>query len=207
MDQRCKKLERYLKLALLKAECGNNSSNRMQQAMRTSPSISSITVDTTDSNCPSSLQISCIESEVLASSNDLKGMFPRKRTYNTNKEVLATSSVKQYNIQQDNDINRRIMPPPTVNRVYHTSKATQDRVYVSSECKKSSTPLNYSIQSCTSKHSLKSPNTYNDKEYLHSCIPSTILPKDISRPENIFSRWKVMLNNQYQLRIKGTLER
>lgn len=219
MDQRYKKLERYLKLALLKGKHSKNAHNRVQQSMPTWPSISSINADTIDSSCVTpSLQVSRIESEVLASSNNLKNMLSKKKSYNINKEAMVTSSVKQYNTQQENHIDRCIMPPPTMNRVYHTSKKMQNRVYASLGCEKSaSTPLNSSVQSfATNNFSLKtskidtasciSANTYNGKEYLNSFVAPLTSPKDMPKFERVFSRWKVLLNDQYQLIIKGTLE-
>lgn len=184
--------------------------NRVEQSIPTWPSISSINADTVDSSCISpSLQVSKIETEVLASSNNLKNIFSKKKAHNMNTNVIATSSVKQYNIKQDNHVDQCIMPPPSVNKVYHTSKKRQNGIYVSSECGKSaSIPLNSSIQSSvinskTDTMSYMSVNTYNSKEYVHSLVTSS---KDLPKPERIFSKWKVMLNDQHQLIIKGTLE-
>lgn len=216
MDERYKKLERCLKLALLKEKHNKNVHNTVEQSISSWPSISSINADTINSNnITPSLQALKINNKILASSNNLKYMLSKK-DYDINKKIMATSSVKQYNVEQDNYIDQcQIMPPPSVNRVYHSSKRRQNRIDVLSEGEKlASTPLNSSIQSSvtnnfTSKNSkidtsYISVNTYNDKEYLHSLVTSPA--NDLPKLERVFSRWKVILNDQYQLIIKGTLK-
>ncbi|XP_014483397.1 PREDICTED: uncharacterized protein LOC106748949 isoform X2 [Dinoponera quadriceps] len=199
---------------MLKAKSSNNAHNRVEQSIGTWPSISSINTGIVNTSCATPSQFANIESEVLASSNNLKSIFPKREAYNINKKkMIITSSVKQSNTK-DNHIDQYIMPPPTVNRVHRALRSTlQNRVHTSSEYGKSvSTPLNSSIQSFPSDFSGKNSNitryttvnTYGDKEYLHSYI--TPSHNDISKLGRIFSKWKVILNDQCQLIIKGTLE-
>ncbi|XP_025155616.1 uncharacterized protein LOC105186730 isoform X2 [Harpegnathos saltator] len=214
MDERYKKLERCLKLALLKKNVHNN----IEQSISTWSNISSINANTMDSSCVTpSLQLLGIKNEVIASSNNLKSILPKEQACNTNRRKIATSSIKSSkNIKQDN-IDQCIMPPPTVNKLYHASKKIQNRPCTLSERNKSiSMPSNNSIESFeinnvpfknsnTDTRSCISANICSDKEHLHSSIvPETA--DDLPKLERIFSKWKVMLNDQYQLIIKGTLE-
>ncbi|XP_032686221.1 uncharacterized protein LOC116851174 [Odontomachus brunneus] len=218
-DERYKKLERCLKLALLKEKHNKNVHNTVEQSISSWPSISSINADTINSNCITpSIQALRIDSKILASSNNLRCMLSKKKDYDINKKIIATSSVKQYSAKQDNYIDQcKIMPPPSVNRVYHTSKRRQNNVDILSEGEKlASTPLNSSIQPSVINSdtfafknskintSYISASTNNDEEYLHSLVtPAKDLPKSIER---VFSKWKVMLNAEHQLIIKGTLK-
>lgn len=213
MDERFKKLERTLKLALLKRE-HKNAHNGEASPVPTWPSISSINADTLDSSYVTpSLQVSRIGSEVLASSINLKKMFPIKNNYNTNRETMATSSIRQYNVKQDDRIDRCIMPPPMTDRVSHAKKilgkSHMSLVYE----KPVSTLRNDSIQStvttnCSSQvaPSCISVNINNDEKYLHSFVTPGIPINNFQKVDRIFSRWKVILNDQQQLIIKGTLD-
>ncbi|XP_012540845.1 uncharacterized protein LOC105839226 [Monomorium pharaonis] len=217
VDERFKKLQRSLKLAVLKQEQSKSTHNMKVSSMTAYPSwpsISSINVDTMDSCTAPSLQTSLIKSEVIASSNNLRNMVLKKKSHNTNQKAMVTSSVKQYHIQQDRPNNdQHIMPPPVKSKVYRVSKDLQDRIYMSSNCNETEkTPsLNNSKQSFkTDTFSLKtapswiSINTNSDKIHLNNLVASPT-PTNIHKIDQVFSKWKVKLNDQYELIIKGTL--
>ncbi|KAL6266311.1 hypothetical protein P5V15_003168 [Pogonomyrmex californicus] len=204
-DERFKKLERSLKLALLKK--GMQKGKALP--VTTWPSISSINVDTLDSSCmtPSS-QTSVIKSEVLASSNNLRNLL-LKKSHNIAQDVMTTSSVKQYRTQQDNHMDRLIMPPPAGTMVYRTLKDSQDRIIsnyekapsTSSKSIKSSIENTLSLTSTPSW--ISTNNTHTNQEHQNVLIASTT---PVINNIRVFSKWKVMLNDRYELIIKGTLE-
>jgi len=177
------------------------------------PSISSINVDTLDSNYTPSLQTSLIKSEVLASSNNLRNILLKKKNHNIKQEAMTTSSVKQY-VQQDNHIDRVTMPPPAGSTVYRTFREPQGRVHTLSNCEKAASPLfNKSMQSSiVNTFSLKSApswisiNTDNDKKYPNTFVIPTTPVNNFQNIDRMFSKWRVLLNDQYELIIKGTLE-
>lgn len=203
IDERFKKLERSLKLAMLRKTHSDNG----EMSIRTNqPSISSINVDSLDSSCVTpSLQTSIIKSEILASSNNLRNLVLTKRSNKANQGVMTTSSVNDYS----ND--RRIMPPPMRNTVYRTPKETQvNKVPTLSNYETASNLLNRSIQSSTvnnlSLKSVPSCTSTNTNKDEHSFVVPMTSTNDIHIIDRIFSKWKVMLNNHYELIIKGTLE-
>lgn len=217
VDERYKKLQRSLKLDLLRQEHGRSVQNGKASSVTTWPSISSINVDTLDSSCaPPSLQTSLIKSEVLASSNNLRNILLRKKSHNTKQEIMTTSSIKQYHVQQDSPIDRLVMPPPARSTVYRAFKeqSPQSRVCTSSNCEKAAPSLlNRSVQSSTvNTFSLKSApswistNTNIGKEYLNTFVAPATPTNNFQKIDRVFSKWRVMLNDQYELIIKGTLE-
>ncbi|EZA62559.1 hypothetical protein X777_10189 [Ooceraea biroi] len=212
-DERFKKLERSLKLALLKKE--HSKSDKVHSDKVTHwPSISSINVDALDSSCATPLQVSTVGSEVLASSNNLRKILSRKKLHNNNRDMISTSSVKEYNVKQDNHSDQFIMPPPTRHTVYRTSKKQQEKIYMSSDCEKAeSITLNSFVSSSIRNNTFSlrnssyvSANTNTNNEYLHSFNAPVSIDSDPQKVDRVFSRWRVMLNNQYELIIKGTLE-
>lgn len=208
-DERFKRLKRSLKLAMLRKTHSDNGETLPIGINQ--PSISSINVDSLDSSCMTpSLQTSVIRSEILASSNNLRNLVLTKRNYKANQGVMATSSVKQDDYSND----QHIMPPPTRNTVYRTPKETQNKVPTLSNYETSvSNLLNRSIQSSTvNTLSLKnasnciSTSTNTNKVYGHSLVAPMKCTNDIHIIDRIFSNWKVMLNEHYELIIKGTLK-
>lgn len=186
----------------------------MKASPVTWPSISSINVDTMDSSCLAPSQASLIRSEVLASSNNLRNML-LKKSPNTKQETMTTSSVKQYHVQQDKpNIDQLMMPPPVESTVFRASRELQNRVRTLLNYKKAAPPLlNKSIQSSTvDTFSLKSTpswisaNTNSDKMYLNTLVAPTTPVNTIDKIDQVFLKWKVMLNDQYELIIKGTLD-
>lgn len=168
------------------------------------PSISSINVDSVNSSCVTpSMQTSVVKSEVLASSNNLRNLT--KRNYKIDREVMATSSIKQDD--------QRVMPPPMRNIVYRTSKETQGKVLTLPNYETVvSNSFNRSAQSSTvntfslSGASCTSANPNASKECLHSFVVPMTPTNDPQKVNRIFLRWRVMLNDHCELIIKGTLE-
>jgi len=153
-----------------------------------------------------SSQISTIGSEILACSDNTRNILSRKKIHNNKQKVISTSSVKQ-----DNYTDRFTMPFPRENTVYCTFKKPQKRI-LSSDCEKTeSTILNNPMSSIRNTFSLKSSicdsaDINIDKEYLHSFVAPIPLSNDPQKVDRMFSRWRVLLNDQYELIIKGTLE-
>ncbi|KAL6428513.1 hypothetical protein ACFW04_007868 [Cataglyphis niger] len=206
-NERFKKLERSLKLAILKkAHSKSVHKKEMLPPVIASPSISSINVDSMNSSYVTPSLHTSVKSEVLASSNNLRNLFSTKRNCKTNREIMATSSVKQ-----DDCNDRLVMPPPMKNTVYRISKETQDKVPTLPNCKTVvSNPLNRSVQSSTvntfslsASHISANTNTSKDP---YPFVAPTIAVIDPQRINRSFSRWRVMLNDNYELIIKGTLE-
>lgn len=194
MDERFQKLKRSLKLAMLKANHRKMSEEEIDTRVSL-PGLSSIDGDAFNSSC-TTLCPTSLKSEVLASSNNLRNLLLKKPSfYNTNQKQIATSSVKQYDIKHKNDIDRLIMPPPEIPTVCHVSKKPMNTL---SNCENTApVTLNSSIQSSTantfsSKSTGMSSNINSDKEHLNT--------------DRVFSNWKVMLDKQLELRVKGTLK-
>lgn len=211
IDERFKKLQRSLKLAILRQEHSKSDHDRKASSVTNWPSISSINADTLDSSCAiPSLQSSLIRSEVVASSNNLRNILLKKTNRNTKQETMTTSSVKQCHVQQDNHIDRLVMPPPARNVVYRAFRESPNTVCTLSSCEKVAS-LNRSMQSSTANtFSLKSTSRMstktNDKEYLNTFVTPTTSTNNFQKIDRTFSNWRVMLNDQYELIIKGKLE-
>lgn len=179
-------------------------------------------MDGGDSGCATpSLQACTIESEVLASSINLRNIFSRKKVYNK-QEMISTSSVKQYNVKQDNYTNHFVMPPPSGNIVYrkNTCKRPQE-IYMSSDYEKAGSTIVNKQNSmprreqetrtknttfCCNSSSCVSTNTNISKEHSHLFATPMSFADDPQRINRVFSRWRVMLNDQHELIIKGTLK-
>jgi len=198
----------------LRQERSKSVHDKKASIVTTWPSISSINVDTLDSNCTASLQTSLIKSENLASSNNLKNILLRKKIHNIKQEAMTTFSVKHNHIQDDSHVDRIIMSPPAGSTVYRSFKKPHDRVHALSNCEKAASPLfNKFMQSSTintfslnSAPSWISTNTDNDKKYPNTFVIPMTPVNNFQNIDRMFSKWRVLLNDQYELIIKGTLE-
>lgn len=214
IDERLKKLHRSLKLAVLKQEHSKSAHDgKASQNVTRWPSVSSINVDPLNVSYSPSVQSSLVRSAVVASSHNLKNVLLRKNSLNTKQETMTTSSIKQYDGQQEKHTDRLVMPPPTGYTVYRTFKEPEDRAHILSNYKKtSSTSFNRSVPSSVETFSLKSTpswmstNTNAGGEYLNTFVPSTTLINNFQKVDRVFSKWRVTLNDQYELIIRGTLE-
>ncbi|KYM99448.1 hypothetical protein ALC62_09795 [Cyphomyrmex costatus] len=122
---------------------------------------------------------------------------------------MTTSSVKAYNDEKDY-VDRLTMPPPLGNTIYRTVRESQDRIALS----------NYKDVSLSDSSICSTMNTYlrnaptissntDDKATVSEYQETYVLPSlihDSQKKNRVFSKWKVMLNSQYELLIKGTLE-
>ncbi|EGI70682.1 hypothetical protein G5I_00473 [Acromyrmex echinatior] len=215
-DERFKKLQRTLKLAVLQNEHSKSVHNRKPSTVITWPSISSINADTLDSSITTPLQqTSLFNSEVLTSSNNLRNIFLKKKSHNIKQEAMTTSSLKQYDVEKDNHVDRLAMPPPMGNTIYRTVRESQNGVCALSNCEKVLPSFDSSICSSTVNTCLKSAptwistNTCADRSTVPEYQKTYVSLSSVHNSQNIdrvFSKWKVTLNNYYELIIKGTLD-
>ncbi|XP_058804064.1 putative uncharacterized protein DDB_G0282499 isoform X2 [Phymastichus coffea] len=187
-EERYKRLERDLRLEYFKRlERLKADINKDQCTSPTWPSLSSITTDNLDSSCAHGLQVSKVESEVIASSSNLHKVFPTQKS--VERLPMATSSIKHFTIK-DYDNDRAIMPPPSTNiiststrRLSTLNTKQNEQVESHDSCTK--------ISSATSCSSYQEENFNSLQNFSHS---------------RTFYRWKVLLNAQGQLIIKGILD-
>ncbi|XP_068965152.1 metacaspase-2-like isoform X1 [Bombus flavifrons] len=205
MEERYKKLERTLKLASLRQE---NRTEDVSWPLLTSPSISSINADPFDSttNIPS-LQVSKIDSEVVSSSNNLRNILLKKKGINSNHKMIATSSVKKFREENDCLKDRLMMPPPNFNNHFCIKKKLNSLTSPNAK----SLPR---IRSNSSDIDIESPKkkgnhrfSSNDGNYIDSFVPLQISCDNFENKNvRMFTKWKVMLNEQNELVIKGKIE-
>lgn len=214
IDERFKKLQHSLKLAILKQERSKSAhAGKAPPSVTRWPSISSINVDPLNfSSAAPSVQNSLITSEVLASSSNLKNIL-RKNSRDMKQETMTTSSIRQHHVQQEDHIDRLAMPPPPGRTVYRAFKEPQNRVRTLSDYERTdSTLLNRSVPSSVNTFSLKSApswistNTNAGEKYSNTFVPSTAGTNSFQKIDRVFSKWRVMLNDRCELIIKGTLE-
>ncbi|XP_015437706.1 PREDICTED: uncharacterized protein LOC107192871 [Dufourea novaeangliae] len=196
-EERYKRLERSLKLGSLKK--GNRQEGDELWHLPMSPSISSINVDGFDSssNVPS-LQSSCIYSEVVASSKNLRNIVLNSKNMEKKCKNIATSSVKKFDKTNGLQEDHFIMPPPNFNRVLHASKKSN----VISKCSNTGSTSVHQSECTVFDTDQTSPK--------RTILGSLQIGSDVNVQQNrkirIFSDWKVTLNEQGQLIIKGTIE-
>ncbi|KAL0123229.1 hypothetical protein PUN28_007677 [Cardiocondyla obscurior] len=206
-DERYKQLQLSIKLETLKQECKKNATNDKIMTMKAWPSTSSINFENLDSSYTAqSHQNSIIRSEIIASSNNLRNMLLRKNSSNIKKNpMVSTSSVKHF---QQNNYDRLLMPPPVVNTVGQSFKGLPSNQTVLNYKKAMSTVCDRSIQLST--NSLKSApgliSANSTRDYTNTFAVPTTSIQNYFNMDRTFTKWRVMLNNQYELIIKGTLE-
>nr|XP_012217186.1 PREDICTED: uncharacterized protein LOC105669020 [Linepithema humile] len=123
---------------------------------------------------------SSAESETLTSGSILRSLLLEKKHYNTNNEkIMAISSA-----------------------IHISSNGKKAALTVQDNYAQFSLPNTLSVK-CASNS--VSANTNVSKDYLQSYTSSRISTNVIQKVERVFLKWKVMLNNQHELIIKGTL--
>ncbi|XP_072764348.1 uncharacterized protein [Anoplolepis gracilipes] len=203
INERFKKLNRSLKLAVLKQEHGKSVNNREISVVTTWPSISNID---TDNSLRSSygtlpLQMPVVKKESLPSSNILRNLFSTKNC-RINREIMATS-----NVRQDDYNDRLVMPPPVKNTIYRTYLGTLNKVPTLPNSLHLPKPVqSFTVNTFPSSTASCTSANINNKKYLHSFNAPITFTNASQRINRIFSRWRVMLNDNYELIIKGTLE-
>ncbi|XP_018358455.1 PREDICTED: uncharacterized protein LOC108758149, partial [Trachymyrmex cornetzi] len=214
-DERFKKLREFLNLSGLRKEHNESIHDRKPSTAITWPSSSSINVDTLDSSNATPLQqTSLLNSEVLASSNNFRNIFLKKKSHNIKQEAMTTSSLKQYDVKKDDHVDRLTMPPPMGNTIYRTVRESQNEIRALSNCEKVLPSFDSSIRSSTVNTCLKSaPTSISTNTGANGSIPkyqkTCVSPSSIHNSQNIdrvFSKWKIALNSCYELIIKGTLD-
>lgn len=189
-----------------------DGNNELISPVTTWPNISSINGDTLDISSSNSLlnpkmsHVPSIKSEILTSSNNLRHMLLKKKQ---NNQQIATSSVKQYNINE-NKCDQFLMPPPVKSTIYRTYKKTQDKINMLSNNKKTASPVldspaQFFLPNLSMKNTSSCVSTNINKHYPQSYMAYGTSTNNL-QVERIFSRWKIMLNKQYELIIKGTLK-
>ncbi|XP_011863466.1 PREDICTED: uncharacterized protein LOC105559637 isoform X2 [Vollenhovia emeryi] len=209
IDERLRKLERSLKLVALRQESGKSTHDGKTPSVTTWPSISSINADTLDSSCATPAhQSSFVKSEVLGYSSNLRNVLLKKNS--RNQEAMTTSSVKQWHGQQNNCVDRGLMPPPANGVVCRISRESPGSACALPTYEMASTAPNRFVEpskanalSSKSAPSWISTNTNADGEYFNV---SASIPTNCQVIGRVFSNWRVTLNNQHELVIRGTLE-
>ncbi|KOC62568.1 hypothetical protein WH47_04229 [Habropoda laboriosa] len=208
VEQRNKKLERILKIASLKEGISKGDES---WSSHKSPSISRINLDQYQSTTNTSYsQDFNISSDVVSSSNNLRNILLQRKRINRNHKVVSTSSVKKFSEESDCQSDHFLMPTHTLDKVFRSSKKSDNNVTYNVTkyllTSQSKCPL-FDIN----KESLKRKQKYkscNDREKYINTFSSLQIPSDTcpNRKVTIFTKWKVMLNEQSQLIIRGMLE-
>ncbi|KAK0170960.1 hypothetical protein PV328_008736 [Microctonus aethiopoides] len=220
MNERYKRLKRNLKLTLIKGEEKRSADNL------TSFNTSSISKDNLDISCGTYSVYSKNGSEVVSSSFNMRNVFSYQNqkkfpdnNCNINKnDNITTSTVKSGEYPLTNDVAlRSLMPPPkSIGILAHSSR--------NSSLGAASSPMNtrLTMSGIRQTNEIASPsvissiecpsstNTQNtsriifDKETENNNVNKNFPLRD--KPDRIFSKWRVMLNDKGKLIIKGTLE-
>ncbi|XP_076375193.1 uncharacterized protein LOC117230046 isoform X1 [Megalopta genalis] len=192
-DERYKKLERTLKLASFKKRVRQEEDESWHLPM--SPSMSSINVDASDvnTNIPDSRAFK-IGSEIVSSSKNLRNIVLKKKDLKNNLQTISTSSIRDLN--STNGLQDHfMMPPPNCNFIPGSSK------------KVNSTPL-ANINRNAPVYLSKCASSDTDKQSLklNNSASLQISPNKIAHDRiRMFTRWKVILNEQRQLIIQGII--
>ncbi|XP_017762254.1 PREDICTED: uncharacterized protein LOC108552299, partial [Eufriesea mexicana] len=192
MEERYKRLERTLKLASLNMK---NREIHESCASSTSPSISSINADPIDSSTNNPfLHTLKIGSEVVSSSNNLRNILLKRNSINSDHKIIATSSIKKFNIENDCRVDRLRMPPPKSDSCIHNSKKPNNiETYTIAK----SSPQNICRPFDNVIDSLKEKQNYKLQTNSKNVQNRNII---------LFTKWKVVLNEQGQLIIKGKVD-
>ncbi|XP_043513988.1 uncharacterized protein LOC122530770 isoform X2 [Frieseomelitta varia] len=204
MEERYKKLERTLKLASLRSE------NSKKDTLRPiSPSISSINAETFDSTATiPSLQVSKIGSEVVSSSNNLRNIQLKTKNINNNHRMIVTSTAKKFNKENNCSEDRIMMPPPNVDRHFCSFKMSNSTA-IHSAVKSSLQTKCYSSDIDTESPRKRANYRFtNEDRKCNESFNPLLIRCDSLQNSNVrmFTKWKVMLNEQNQLIIKGQIE-
>ncbi|XP_024945497.1 uncharacterized protein LOC107272444 isoform X2 [Cephus cinctus] len=199
VDERFKKLERVLKLSLLNKIDGKKMDRRSGFPM---PAWSISSINSMDlSSTAQSLNTSCMCSEVVTSSKNLKKTLPNSKRSGNPLERMATSSLKDSPVTAKNDLDTLAMPPPSI---YGKSKIRQQATPDADHISSITTPSTSEFQApqTTAELDITVPKAYH-----HNSGYTQGNTKESRRKlPTVFYKWKVILNDQGQLLIKGTLE-
>lgn len=213
-------MQRDLKLARIKqAKILENSEFNLKEKFKTNfnlkangliqsspwPSCSSINADPSDFNSTvtsSTLQVSRSGSEVLASSRHLRNLISKRQIQH---KPMATSSLKQYSETDQSIDDRAIMPPPSsCNIIRPPAKRSSPSVTMEPPNQPRQQPSFTDDLYFRGKQSFLDGNSSTDHPEDSGC------PQDQSRGKPVvrdFYRWRVVLNDQGQMLIKGSLDK
>lgn len=216
MDERYKKLERTLKMVLLKNANRPNTS--------TWPSVSSINGDNLDTSYAAmSIQSSRVGSEVIASSTNFRNAVQSRKKYHDSPRLkMVTSSENQFSTNKDVTDDSAMMPPPSTPCSWFgkSKKFVKDSHHAPlHNSPLSPTKNNNGFAMSTPASSISSTvkqtgsmiidtNTVYQEDDKHgrNVYKETGSDNSSQARQRIFSRWRVLLNDKGLLIIKGTLE-
>ncbi|XP_066584668.1 uncharacterized protein [Prorops nasuta] len=200
MDERYKKQKRALKQSRLKNDKKNillgNQSQTVPQAW---PSMSSIHPDTYDINS----MRSAWGSKVVSASNNF-GFVLLKENGPFIKRNLVTSSVKSFHVRKhDNSI---IIPPPKTINIPCSSRKVKTDTNKSSSMSSYKSFLDCHQSNFDSENSDSKNKTSLRKNETLSCNSSYQEQiNNVRKDERVFKNWRIILNDQFQLIIKGEI--
>ena len=205
-EERYQNLQRELKIASLKkmdrAKASDPSKSQFNSP--TWPSMSSINADGLDTSCAMgapSLQVSRLESEVVSSSTNLRKIFPPHRGKHFGRPPMATSSVKLFPVNKDKD--RAMMPPPPSDLMFLNRKKLCNTNPKTKTQNGESNRQEMNVESANSSVKMLTENSSTDYQDSNSAVQSGSI--DLKK-YRVFAHWRVLLNDQGQLIIKGILE-
>ncbi|CAK9798665.1 hypothetical protein ANTQUA_LOCUS1678 [Anthophora quadrimaculata] len=208
MEQRYKKLERNLKIASLRKGIRKEDDSWLSHM---SPSISSINTDQfhSSTNTPY-LQESNSGSEVISSSNNLRNILSQRKSSNSNRKMIATSSVQKFGKENNFQTDHFVMPPPTLSKVLRSTKSLNGNTTYNIT-KSLPTSQNECPSPDINNESLKKKQNYKACNDSERCIDTSNSLQISSgtcpnRRITVFTKWKVMLKEPSQLVIKGMVE-
>lgn len=206
-EERFKKLERSLKLLKNREK---KSENHGTDSGSYDPFLSSINDDPMDTSCAGySLNSHRLGSVVLASSNNMRNL---QQNYHS---TAATSSIKKIPVNRIEPNESALMPPPKFTGILaHSSRKN-------SPADTKSSKHNTRINAASTEHEYCPSNgivslnptrlpmnqqEVSDIEFKRSNIKIHNQSINNLKPDRIFTKWRVLLNSNGQLVIKGTLE-
>ncbi|KAK2581676.1 hypothetical protein KPH14_002170 [Odynerus spinipes] len=219
-DERCKKLERSLKLALLRRK-GKVINGGQGTPVSIYTSLSSINTDTQDlSYTTSFMQTFQMENEVVSSRNNLQNIKAQKiDRYTLPEPIDQSTSIKRSEIIQN------LFDGPIASSLRHVNKSPGvskvDKSEHNGDILKNcdhSTPIekNSYLPSMNRKSSRESVNCFKllnehaknkDNDNNDNCSTPQLAIDNVAKGQSkTFFNWRVMLNGDGQLLVKGTLE-
>ncbi|XP_066596053.1 probable serine/threonine-protein kinase DDB_G0267686 isoform X2 [Prorops nasuta] len=200
IDDRYKKLKRALKLSCLKNEKKDILlGNRSQTVPRAWPSMSSIHPDTHDTDSMRSAR----GSEVVSASNNFGSVLLKKNDLFI-KGNLVTSSVKSFHVRKHDD--SIIMPPPKTINIPCSSRKVKTVTGKSSSMSSYKSFLDCNQSNFNSENSdLKNKLSLRKNKTLSCNSSYQEQINNVRKDEPVFKNWRLILNDQFQLIIKGEI--
>ncbi|XP_066585511.1 putative leucine-rich repeat-containing protein DDB_G0290503 [Prorops nasuta] len=200
IDERYKKLKRALKQSRLKNDKKDillgNQSQTVRQAW---PSMSSIHPDTHNIDSMRSAR----GSEVVSASNNFGSVLLKKNDLFI-KGNLVTSSVKSFHVRKHDD--SIIMPPPKTINIPCSSRKVKTDTDKSSSMSSYKSVLDCNQSNFNSENSdLKNKSSLRKNKTLTCNSSYQEQINNVRKDERVFKNWRIILNDQFQLIIKGEI--